>query len=189
MLKAFICLLFALLLIGCGKPETLQGPAGVIGATGATGAAGLNGVGCTVQPVAVGAVAPNGGAIVTCGAAQTLILNGVSGSNGTNGVNGTNGTNGLNGTNAQPSAYSIVGLIDPCGQQTQFDEVFLRMSSGALIASFSKDTGGTMTRLWEVRDGVNLMTTDDTNCVFSVSTSGGIRTISWTGGSQSWPTN
>lgn len=55
---------------GCNSqgPAGAQGVAGANGTDGANGADGTNGTSCTVQAVAPGTVAPNGGAIITCGA-------------------------------------------------------------------------------------------------------------------------
>lgn len=192
---AAFSVLAALTMIGCGECKYVTGPAGpkgdtgAVGATGTNGAAGANGadgVGCSVVQVSPGGPAPFGGAIVTCASGSVLLVNGAPGADGHDGHDGTNGADGHDGADAPPTAFTIVGMIDPCGTQGQFDEVFLVLANGKAIASFSENSNGKNTRLWEVRDGIGLQTTDDTGCVFSLQTTGHTRTISWTGGSESW---
>lgn len=177
-MKHVILIVLLLNMVACGR-NVFEGPQGNTGVAGPAGPKGANAAPCSVTQVAPEGAAPNGGALVSCNGESVLILNGAS---------GQNGTNGLNGQDAPPTAYTITGVIDPCGTQGQFDEVFLVLANGSAIASFSGNTSGYMTRLWEVRDGVNLMTTDDTGCIFSLQTVGHVRTISWNGGSKSWPT-
>jgi hypothetical protein len=177
MLKAVICIIMACILAGCGKVEQVPGPQGPAGPQGPVGTAGNDGVGCTQQIILPGdAVLPYGGALITCANGAVLISNGAPGQNGKDGV-------------PVQTAYAIMGIVNPCGNQSSQDEIFLRLADGSLIASFSDDKNGKNTRLSEIFDGVGYTTTDGTNCVFSVGTSNGIRTISWSGGSQSWALN
>lgn len=127
---------------------------------GAQGPAGQDGVSCSVQDVLTGALAPNGGALITCGLSSTLVVNGAP---------GANGAAGQDGQDAAPSAYSIVEVIDPCGNAAGvYDEVILKMANGTLIASFSENNNGKNTRLSVLPQG-NYQTTDGTSCNFSVS--------------------
>jgi len=91
-----------------------------------------------------------------------------------NGANGSDGTNGTNGTNAPPTPFTPVGLIDPCGNAPNiYDEVFLKLADGTLLASFSDNANGKNTRFSIITSG-NYMTTDGSNCYFSVDNNGNI---------------
>lgn len=68
---------------------------------------------------------------------------------------------------------SIVSLKDPCGAQGSYNEIFLQLSDGTYIASFSDNASGTNTRFTVLTDG-NFVTTDGTHCHFSVSGNGTI---------------
>jgi hypothetical protein len=151
------------------------------GSTGAQGPQGPAGTSCTVQSVDPDpAVAPNGGALISCGATSTLLLNGAP---------GAPGPQGEPGTPAPPTAFSVVDVIDPCGPSGGFDEVFLRLANGTVVASFSDNAAGQNTRLSILVDG-SFVTSDGTNCNFSVTTNTSVtphtRTIAWSGGGQTW---
>lgn len=63
---------------------------------------------------------------------------------------------------------NIVGIIDPCGDSPgRVDEVLLQLSGGRVLASFSDNAAGQNTRFSIIPSG-NFMTTDGSNCVFSV---------------------
>lgn len=67
------------------------------------------------------------------------------------------------------NGWTIIEIVDPCGDAAGiFDEVFLRLSNGTLIASFSDSASGNNTRFSVIVDGVNYKTTDGSNCYFSV---------------------
>ena len=94
-----------------------------------------------------------------------------------------------NGQNGVTPAFTTVETITACGNNVAYKEVLLRLQNGQVLASFSNDTGGTMTRLSFLPDGT-FMNTDNSGCVFSLSTSsdGKTRSISWSGQiQQSWP--
>jgi hypothetical protein len=67
---------------------------------------------------------------------------------------------------------NIVGVYNPCGVQVAADEVFLMLSNGKFLASFSDLASGYNTRLSYLYDGNNFVTTDGSSCKFSVSGSG-----------------
>lgn len=188
---------------GCGT-SFLAGPPGPPGKDG------LDGGSCTATYIPIGdPVLPKGGALITCGATLVLVSNGSDGLNGQNGQDGADGAQGPSGetgpqgdpgaqgdpgvgglqgepgVDAPASSYAIVGVVDPCGPQSFYDEVFMRLTNGKLIALFTDNVHGDNPRLSQIGDG-SFMTTDGTNCYFTISTSSGIRTISWTGGSESW---
>jgi len=82
--------------------------------------------------------------------------------------------NGVNGQDAPQNPFMPVGLVDPCGPSGGQDEVFLKLSNGTLVASFSNNTAGAYTRLSVLKPGVNYMTTDTDNCYFSVDSNGNL---------------
>lgn len=74
-----------------------------------------------------------------------------------------------NGVNAPPTPYTPVGFVDPCGDAPGvWDEVFMRLQNGMLLASFSDNFHGDNTRLSILSPGT-YQTTDGDNCVFTVS--------------------
>lgn len=66
---------------------------------------------------------------------------------------------------------NIVSIKNPCGNQGSHDEVFLRLSDGKYLASFSDNINGYNTRFSVLTNG-NYMTTDGTHCYFSVDSDG-----------------
>jgi hypothetical protein len=99
---------------------------------------------------------------------------GQAGTNGTNGSNGSNGTNGTNGLNAPPTPFTPVGLINPCGDANGiYDEIFLKLSNGTLLASFSDNTAGNNTRFSVLVPGT-YSTTDNDHCIFTVDSNNNI---------------
>ena len=67
---------------------------------------------------------------------------------------------------------NIVAIKDPCGDKAGvFDEVFLKLSTGHYLASFSDSSSGKNTRFSVLVDG-QYETTDGSNCEFTVSGSG-----------------
>lgn len=79
-----------------------------------------------------------------------------------------NGQNGVNGADAPISSYSPVGLVDPCGTNPNiFNEVFIRLNNGQMVASFSDNASGANTRFSILKPG-NFVTTDGDGCTFSV---------------------
>lgn len=88
--------------------------------------------------------------------------------------NGTPGADGAPGASAPPTAYTPVGIVDPCGDAPGiYDEVFLRLANGTLLASFSDNASGKNTRFSVITVG-NYVTTDGSNCYFSVDSNGNI---------------
>jgi len=159
---------------------------GTNGTNGTNGAPGAPGASCTVQAVAAdpSGPAPNGGALIVCGETSTLVLNGAP---------GAPGPQGEPGPPAPPTAFSVVEIIDPCGNASGvIDEVLLRLANGQLLASLSDSASGTNTRISVLPDG-SFVTTDGSNCTFTLSTdtttTPPTRTISWNGGGESWPIN
>ncbi len=102
----------------------------------------IKNVGCSVKEV-------ENGAEITCGETRVVILN---------------GQKGKDGKDAPDSAYQITETIDPCGKQSSYDEVILRLANKQLLAHFST---GDKQFLVLIGSG-NYVTTDGTNCAFTV---------------------
>lgn len=84
--------------------------------------------------------------------------------------------NGTNGQNAIISPFTPVDIIDPCGDTpNQFDEILIRLANGMILADISKNMSGDYTRLGIIPSG-NWITTDETNCHFTVLSNG---TVTW----------
>lgn len=123
---------------------------------------------------------------------EQQIVNVCNGRNGSNGTNGSDGTNGVDGTDGSPgqngsdgvdgadgrdgedgsdaptSPFLPVEIVDPCGDAPGiYDEVFIRLANGTLLASFSDSANGQNTRFSVLVAG-NYMTTDGSHCYFSV---------------------
>lgn len=158
---------------------------GVNGAVGSAGPAGSDGYSMVFQSVpASSSACPAGGSVLLMAldtarsgvyhasfpSQQSITL--------CNGVNGQNGSNGQNGQDAPVPAYAPVEAIRPCGNSVAYKEVLLRLSNGEVLASFSADTTGTMTRLAFLPDGT-FLNTDASGCQFTLATMGTTRTISW----------
>lgn len=99
---------------------------------------------------------------------------GATGSQGAQGNTGATGAQGPAGTPAPATPFTPVALVNPCGDNPSIrDEVFLRLSNGMLLASFSDNASGLNTRFILLTTGT-YQTTDNDNCVFSVDVNGNI---------------
>jgi len=69
----------------------------------------------------------------------------------------------------------VAAILDPCGDGVGWDEVFLRLADGTIVASFSDNVHGENTRFTILphTNGV-YVTTDGTSCVFKVKTNGAV---------------
>lgn len=144
-----------------------QGEPGKRGDNGVDGQNGQDGLSCSVAPVDPSDDFPQGGVLITCPTSNALVLNGAPGEDA-------------------DVSFGIKAVVDPCGDTgSVYDEVLLILSNDQILASFSENTSGKNTRLSYIPDG-NYMTTDGSNCYFSVSSSEDNRTISWPGGVYSW---
>jgi hypothetical protein len=95
---------------------------------------------------------------------------GAAGADGQDGVDGEDGSDGINGTNGLNAdlTYSVVSIFDPCGASGGYDEVILKLGNGKYIASFSDNASGNNTRLVMLAAGGSYITTDGTNCHFTL---------------------
>lgn len=75
------------------------------------------------------------------------------------GIDGIPGTNGVS---------SIISIVDPCGRQTQFDEILIGFQGGTVVAWY-EDRG-----LVVLEPNLVYETTDGTNCRFIVDVNGSI---------------
>lgn len=120
-----------------------QGEIGPSGIPGPSGAPGESGSSCRTLPF-------SGGAEVQCSdGTSEVILNGVP---------------GTDGRDAPPTPYTVTEVYDPCGRQTSYDEVLLRMSSGQLLAHYASGSDQFLTLIGPG----NYVTTDGTHCYFTV---------------------
>lgn len=174
----------------CGKDGAdgingLQGPAGPAGVAGATGLDGRNGVDGNA-----GADGLDGlNALVSIsdkyssdtGSSCFLVSSGmdldrnntldlVEVTSAQELCDGLAGEQGIQGeTGVTTVIHDPIEIIDPCGNAAGiYDEVILELSEGIFIASFSDNSSGKNTRFSVLVDG-NYVTTDGSNCHFSVS--------------------
>ncbi len=154
--------------------------------TGAPGADGQDGLSSLVDLIMEsdggGGSCLNGGATLIVGLDSNVnglldlveitrsrdVCNGLNGSDGTDGEDGQDGQDGSDGADAPPTPFTMVGMVDPCGDAPSvYDEIFIRLANGKLIASFSANTSGLNTRFAELIPG-SYSTTDGDSCSFSV---------------------
>lgn len=146
-----------------------NGTNGINGTNGTNGSNGVDGINGTNGADGVNGTNGTDGINGTNGIDGTNGANGVDGQDGTDGVNGTNGTNGQDGAAAPASPFTPVALVDPCGDAPGiYDEVFIKMANGLLVASFSDTAAGHNTRFSILTPG-SYTTTDGDNCTFTVS--------------------
>lgn len=125
---------------GAMGPEGEAGPAGPAGPIGPPG---VDGSSCSVTPAV-------GGVLISCTDGTSAVL--------------MDGEDGENGEDAPPTPYTVTEMIDPCGDQAQFDEILMRLANDQLVAHFSS---GSLEFLTVIPPG-NYVTTDGTHCYFTV---------------------
>lgn len=84
---------------------------------------------------------------------------------GIDGVDGKDGLDGKDGQDGQDGLNALVEIIDPCGTETNYDEVLFRFSDGNLYAVYSD--GKKKIHLVKLVPGT-YKTTDGTNCIFTI---------------------
>lgn len=158
-----------------GNPGTDggTGPQGNTGATGATGADGSNGHNSLIYSVSsTGCI--NGGITVLSGVDvnDNFVLDIGEVTASADVCNGADGQDGEDGADAPPTGFTPVALLNPCGDNPSvFDEVFLKLSNGTVLASFSDSASGLNTRFSVLVPGT-YSTTDGDGCVFTIDGSG-----------------
>lgn len=101
-------------------------------------------------------------------------VDGQAGRDGTNGTDGNDGSNGVDGHDAPPTSFSPVGIINPCGDAVNiYDEVFIKLANGMILASFSDNANRKNTRFSVLIPGI-YQTTDGDNCVFTLDNQGNL---------------
>jgi hypothetical protein len=170
------CTLAALVLTACGNGKE---PIFVIEKDGVAGKDGLNSLVALVSSP-IGGFCVAGGTEVLTGLdvnANGLIDAGDSNLQSSticNGVAGADGQDGEDGQDAAPTAFTPVGLLDPCGDAAGVvDEVLLKLSNGTVLASFSDNANGKNTRFGVLAAGT-YQTTDNSGCTFSLDTGGNL---------------
>lgn len=155
--------LLALLVIGIGlmscapqvnynRPVPSPGPKGDrgdIGERGPAGPGGVDGSSCSIVQLV------NGVRISCTDGTEAVVLN---------------GSDGQDGADAQPTMYSVVEVINPCGPQATFDEVILKLANGQIMAHFAS---GSKQFLALIGPG-DYTTTDSTHCHFTITNTGDI---------------
>lgn len=159
-----------------------DGSQGAQGLAGTNGSNGTNGHNMLVTTLSTSSCS-NGGTTLLMGldvnndnvlqgsevTASAQVCNGL---NGHNGTNGSNGHDGADGHDAPPTPFTPVALLNPCGDAPGvYDEVFLKLQNGTILASFSDNANGDNTRFAVVTPGT-YQTTDGDHCVFTINASG-----------------
>jgi hypothetical protein len=94
---------------------------------------------------------------------------GINGVDGQDGAQGPAGANGQDGADAPATAYTPVGLLNPCGDAANIaDEVLILLANGQVIASYGVNNA---VRFAVLTPG-NYVTTDGDNCTFTLTAAG-----------------
>lgn len=166
---------------GVAGPQGPQGPQGLQGSTGFAGTNGLSIVVATVTATAL--QCPTGGQVILL--AQDAKRTGIYDVNDPDQSSATI----CNGAAAAVTPFLPISPIEPCGASSSpWKEVLLCLNNGSVLATFSANESGKDTRLAFIPAGAYL-DTDDSNCLFNVSTStDGSTTVSWGAGSNRYST-
>lgn len=127
-------------LVGCGAKRPLNGKDGAPGEPGSS---------CSVTQL-------ENGAQILCGDNTGAII--------LNGAVGQMGASGQDGRDLAAGPYTIVGIIDPCGKQSAYDEVLIRLGNSQLLAHYSDGAK----QFFVLIGPGSYRTTDGTNCHFEV---------------------
>lgn len=162
----------------------------MVGPQGPVGASGVDGKSCSVAQTETGAlltctdgtsaVITNGldgadgvvGEMGPMGPAGPMGAQGPQGVIGPQGETGEQGIQGIQGLPGAPGANSIIEVINPCGQQSNYDEVFFRFSNNLVYAVYA-DILANSIHLVQMVAG-NWVTTDGTGCYFTFTSDGQI---------------
>lgn len=165
-MKLLLLIMIALVLSNC-RPilNTYGGPQGIPGTPGINGHSAL-----IRQDEAAENLCFNGGTVLNTG----VDLN----NNGLLELEEVMQTSvvcsGSNGSNGSPTPFTPTAIINPCGNAPGiYDEIFLKLANGMLIASFSDNANGKNTRFSVLYAG-SYYTTDGDNCSFKVDANGNI---------------
>ena len=133
------------ILVACGDtgPMGPQGPQGIQGEQGEPGPVGSMGP--------VGAAGPQG----------AMGPEGIVGPQGLEGIAGLDGAPGKDGEDGKDS---VIAVLNPCGQQSDYDEVFFQFSNGLVYAVYANVKADKI-HLVQLVPG-SWITTDGTRCAF-----------------------
>jgi hypothetical protein len=82
--------------------------------------------------------------------------------------------NGVDGQTPPMPSLTPVAILNPCGDAPSiYDEVFLKLADGTILASFSDTASGQNTRFSVLTPGT-YTTTDGNHCTFTVDGSGNL---------------
>lgn len=137
-------------------PSSYTGPRGDQGVPGKDGK----------DSIVPGPAGPNGVPGSSCSVSRTIGGSLIQCTDGTSAVvlDGINGADGRDGVDAPPTPYTVTSIYDPCGKQTTYDEVLLRLANGQLLAHYAS---GSLQYLTVIGPG-NYVTTDNSSCYFTV---------------------
>jgi len=142
-------------------PEGPAGPSGAPGPEGPPGTDGQDGVNSLVS-------------VVPGSPCQTLLVGQDVNRNGVLDIDESQfSTNICDGDDAPVVPLSLTEILDPCGPQTTYDEVLLRLANGTILASFSQNVNGLNTRFVVIPPGT-YQTSDGTNCIFTINPDGSL---------------
>lgn len=139
--------------VTCNGRNGIDGQTGSIGTSGSNG---LNGSSCVVNKV-------GNATTIVCGDSSAVVIDGINGAKGDTGLTGVTGSAGTNA-----SGIYITSVINPCGVEFNNDEVFLKLSTGRILALY--DGGANEDRLTLIAPG-NYITTDRVQnkaCAFTI---------------------
>lgn len=149
LIGVILSLLLTISLVGCYGVYGLDGRDGL---NGAQGPQGIDGESCTTEQL-------ENGALIRCGSNTVSVI-----LNGNDGIIGPKGDTGEPGIIMSPGAYNIAYVIDPCGEQADFDELLLVLQSGAILAHYSNGNK----QFLAILSAGTYQTTDGTKCEFLV---------------------
>ena len=117
---------------------------------GPVGPAGSDGSSCSVDQVTEGV-------LIQCDDGSAAIV-----------YNGVNGSDGEDGSDGQDGASPLLYTLDPCGSQTQYDEVILVFEINDSLIYIAYFESGTRRYLTSLIEGPTYQTTDGTECKFQL---------------------
>jgi hypothetical protein len=120
------------------EEEQIQGPKGDQGEAGQNGA---DGDSCTVSTVPAGS-------LIQCEDGSSSLV--------------------YNGTDGEDGESPLLDIVDPCGQETQFDEVLLVYEIDGELVYIAYFQSGNNRRLAQLDEYVNYVTTDGSSCEFRI---------------------
>ena len=179
-----------ILMVGCGANNGVNGINGINGINGANGIDGLNGKNgqsiVYTQIEATTEQCPTGGKalVIATDSEGTGVYSAVDTNQQSMVI--CNGLQGAEGQQGPVSAFSPMIPIRPCGAASSpYKEVLLCLADGSVLSSFSSTMSGDNTRLAFLTSG-SFQDTDESGCIFNVTTDQNSTTIEWSAGSNQY---